>query len=282
MAEELPLVLPGDYHFVLLPQAPDARGNLTALEELVHFPFRTGCVRWFHGLPPGTFWPAIDSHAAGPLVIALFGSFYLLADNRDPSRAVRLSGASIGLHLASSIQWRVGAPSSKAVGLVISSRLPGSARPKSNGLDQEFSAETASATTVDDCREVTFSHHRCSQGSITAAIPWVDVPFAISRVYYLYDLPVGTTRGGHAHRELEEVLIAPAGSFDVALTDGRQGKRIRLDRAHSGVYIAPGIWRDLSNFSSGTLCLTLASAPYDEADYIRDYHEFEREKHALM
>ena len=76
------------------------------------------------------------------------------------------------------------------------------------------------------------------------------------------------------------MLVAAAGSFDVALTDGRQRKTIRLDRAHSGLYIAPGIWRDLSNFSSGAICLTLASAPYDEADYIRDYHEFRREKHA--
>ncbi len=135
-------------------------------------------------------------------------------------------------------------------------------------------------TTIDDCREVTFPNHRGSQGSITAAVPWIDVPFEISRVYYLYDVPGGASRGGHAHRELEEVLVAAAGSFDVALKDGRRDKTIRLDRAHSGVYIAPGIWRELRTFSSGALCLTLASAPYDEADYIRDHHEFRREKHA--
>jgi WxcM-like, C-terminal len=280
MAGQLPLVLPREYRLVSLPQIREARGNLTALEALVHFPFRTGCVRWFHGVPVGTSWSGSGSHVGGALVIALLGSFDVVDDERDPSCRVRLSRASIGLHLATSTQWRVEDPSTNAVGLVISSQRSGSARPESNQLDDEVSGEMNPETTIDDCREITFPHHRGSQGSITAAIPWIDVPFGISRVYYLYDVPGGASRGGHAHRELEEVLVAAAGSFDVALKDGRQGKTIRLDRAHSGVHIAPGIWRELRTFSSGALCLTLASAPYDEADYIRDYHEFRREKHA--
>jgi hypothetical protein len=281
MTEQLPPVLPTEYRLVSLPQIPDARGNLTALEELVHFPFPTGCVRWFHGVPPGTSWSGSGSQVGGALVIALLGRFDVV-DRQDPSCRVRLSRASIGLHLATSTQWRIEDPSTNAVGLVISSQPSGSPRAESNGLDDEVSAEMNPETTIDDCREVTFPHHRGSQGSITAVIPCIDVPFEISRVYYLYDVPGGASRGGHAHRELEEVLVAAAGSFDVALKDGRQDETIRLDRARSGVYIAPGIWRELRAFSASALCLTLASAPYDESDYIRDYHEFRREKHRLI
>lgn len=280
MAGQLPPVPPREYRLLSLPQIPEARGNLTALEELVHFPFRTGCVRWFHGAPAGNSWSPSGSHVGGALVVALLGSFDVVDDRQDPSYRVRLSRASIGLHLATSTRWRVEDPSTNAVGLVISSQPSGSARPESNQLDDELSAEMDPETTIDDCRAVTFPHHGGSQGSVTAAIPWIDVPFQISRVYYLYDVPGGASRGGHAHRELEEVLVAAAGSFDVALKDGRQVKTLRLDRAHSGVYISPGIWRELRTFSSGARCLTLASAPYDEADYIRNYHEFRRGKHA--
>jgi hypothetical protein len=273
------LVLPGSYRLVSLPRIADARGNLTALEELVHFPFRTGCVRWFHGAA-GTLWSGSGSHIGCALVIALAGSFDVVDDTQDPPFRVRLNRASVGLHLPSSTNWGVEDPSTNVAGLVIASQPTGSARPRSSQLDAEASPEINSETTIDDCRDVSFPHYRVALGSITEAVPCLDVPFEISRVYYLYDVPGGASRGGHAHRELEEVLVAAAGSFDVALNDGRRVKTIRLDRAHAGVYIAPGIWRELRTFTSGSLCLTLASAPYDEADYIRDYHAFRREKHA--
>lgn len=280
MAHHPQSALPRGYRLVSLPQVPDARGNLTALEELVHFPFRIGCLRWFRGLPTRILSAGRGSPVGGALVIALLGSFYVVDDNQDPSCRVRLSRASIGLQLATSSQWQVEHPSTNAVGLVVSSQPSGSLRPKSTHPGGPFSADMAPETTIADCREITFPRQFGSQRSITLAIPWIDVPFEISRVYYLYDLPLGTSRGGHAHRELEEVLVAAAGSFDVALEDGRQREVIRLDRANSGLYIAPGIWRHLSNFSPGAICLTLASAPYHEADYIRDYHEFRREKRA--
>ena len=100
------------------------------------------------------------------------------------------------------------------------------------------------------------------------------VPFDIKRVYYLYDVPGGAERGGHAHKELHQLIVAMSGSFDVILDDGREKKRIHLNRSYNGLYVCPMIWRELDNFSSGSVCMVLASNHYDEADYYRDYQEF--------
>jgi dTDP-4-dehydrorhamnose 3,5-epimerase-like enzyme len=100
------------------------------------------------------------------------------------------------------------------------------------------------------------------------------IPFEIKRVYYLYDIPSGAERGGHAHKVQLEFLIALSGSFDVVLNDGKQQTMITLNRPNVGLLIPTGIWRELQNFSSGSVCLVLASAVFDEDDYIRDFNEF--------
>jgi uncharacterized RmlC-like cupin family protein len=100
------------------------------------------------------------------------------------------------------------------------------------------------------------------------------IPFSIERVYYLYDVPGGAHRGGHAHKKLEQVIIALSGSFDVLLDDGHKKMRFHLDRSYIGLYVCPMIWRELGNFSSGSVCMVLASDPYDETDYYRDYDSF--------
>ncbi|NHN60118.1 MULTISPECIES: FdtA/QdtA family cupin domain-containing protein [Halorussus] len=100
------------------------------------------------------------------------------------------------------------------------------------------------------------------------------IPFGIKRVYYLYDIPGGESRGGHAHRELEQFIIAANGSFDLVLDDGTDRERIHLNRSYYGIYMPAGVWRELENFSSGSVCLVLASEHYDEDDYIRDYEAF--------
>lgn len=100
------------------------------------------------------------------------------------------------------------------------------------------------------------------------------IPFQIKRVYYLYDVPGGAERGGHAHLELEQFIVAMSGSFDVVLDDGYQKTRIHLNRSYSGIYVPKMIWRELDNFSSGSVCLVLASEYYKESDYIRDYDEY--------
>ncbi len=99
-------------------------------------------------------------------------------------------------------------------------------------------------------------------------------PFNIKRVYYLYDVPGGSGRGAHAHKNLHQFIVAMSGSFDVVLDDGKEKKRFHLNRSYYGLYICPMMWRDLDNFSSGAVCMVLASEHYDEADYIRNYHQF--------
>lgn len=100
------------------------------------------------------------------------------------------------------------------------------------------------------------------------------VPFDIRRVYYLYDVPGGAERGGHAHKDLHQLIVAMSGSFDVVLDDGAEKKRFHLNRSYFGLYVCPMIWREIDNFSSGSVCMVLASNLYDEADYYRDYQEF--------
>jgi dTDP-4-dehydrorhamnose 3,5-epimerase-like enzyme len=101
-----------------------------------------------------------------------------------------------------------------------------------------------------------------------------NVPFDIKRVYYLYDVPGGAERGGHGHKALHQLIIAMSGSFDVVLDDGNEKKRVHLNRSYYGLYVCPMIWRELDNFSSGSVCMVLASNLYDEEDYYRDYDSF--------
>lgn len=109
------------------------------------------------------------------------------------------------------------------------------------------------------------------RGNLTFVQDGGPVPFTVKRVYYLYDVPGGSVRGGHAHRRLHEFIIAAAGSFDVVLSDGAEVRRFTLRRAHYGLYVPPMVWRELEHFSSGSVSLVLASLAYDESDYYRDH-----------
>lgn len=131
-------------------------------------------------------------------------------------------------------------------------------------------------STVDDCRVLDLLRIPRREGQITPVEGGRDVPFDVARVYYLYDVPGGETRGAHAHRELQQLIVSVMGSFDVLLDDGDRKRVVSLNRAHRGLLLPRLIWRDLLNFSSGAVCLVLASLPYDEADYVRDYQEFLR------
>ncbi len=129
-------------------------------------------------------------------------------------------------------------------------------------------------TTVYDCSMIKLPQIENTAGNITPIENLKQVPFEIKRVYYLYDIPGGSERGGHAHKELFQLLIAASGSFDVLLDDGINKKIINLTRPYWGLIIVPGIWRELFNFSSGSICLVLASNLYDPDDYIREYNQF--------
>jgi dTDP-4-dehydrorhamnose 3,5-epimerase-like enzyme len=127
---------------------------------------------------------------------------------------------------------------------------------------------------VHDCKLLELPVIHNPQGNLTFVEGQRHVPFQIERVYYMYDVPGGATRGGHAHRALEQVIIAMSGSFEVVLDDGVDQKNVTLNRSYVGLYLPPMIWRELVNFSAGSVCMALASAYYDEADYYRDYEQF--------
>lgn len=132
--------------------------------------------------------------------------------------------------------------------------------------------------TVFDCSVIDISKVHDKGGNITVAENLKNIPFEVRRVYYLYDIPGGAARGGHAHYELEQYIIAVSGSFDVIISDGQNRKTVNLNRPNIALHIVPGLWRELDNFSSGSVCLVLASLQFDESDYIRDYGEFLNEK----
>ena len=117
-------------------------------------------------------------------------------------------------------------------------------------------------------------HHSDRKGNISVVENNVTVPFDVKRVYYLYDIPGGESRGAHAHKELSQLIVAASGSFSVTLDDGNVKRTFVLNRPYQGLYVVPGIWRDLYDFSSGSVCMVLASEKYDEKDYIRNYDEF--------
>ena len=125
-----------------------------------------------------------------------------------------------------------------------------------------------------DCRLIDLPKISDPRGNLTSIESGRHIPFSIERVYYLYDVPGGAERGGHAHKRLKQFIVAMSGSFDVVLDDGTSKRRHHLNRSYSGLYICPMIWRELDNFSSGSVCLVLASHPYEEDDYYRDYDDY--------
>ena len=128
--------------------------------------------------------------------------------------------------------------------------------------------------TIENCKLFDLPKIHDPRGNLTFVEGGEHIPFSIERVYYLYDVPGGSERGGHAHKALNQLIIAMSGSFDVLLDDGRDKKRFHLNRSYQALYVCPMMWRILDNFSSGSVCLVLASNKYDEDDYYRDYDEY--------
>lgn len=131
---------------------------------------------------------------------------------------------------------------------------------------------------LSDCQLISLQKIQDPRGNLTFIEGSSQLGFDIRRVYYLYDVPGGSTRGGHAHKELRQLIISMSGSFDVLLDDGREKKIFHLNRPYFGLYVCPMIWRELDNFSSGSVCMVLASNTYDESDYYRDYDQYLRER----
>lgn len=137
-------------------------------------------------------------------------------------------------------------------------------------------------SSVYDCQIIQLNKIHNNAGNITIVQGKQNIPFNLRRVYYLYDVPGGVSRGGHAHKELYQLIVAASGSFEVFLDDGVNKKIVRLNRPNFGLLVIPGIWRELFEFSSGAICLVLASHVYEESDYLRDYDYFFKLKSEIM
>lgn len=134
-------------------------------------------------------------------------------------------------------------------------------------------------TTVYDCSILELSkHHSDRKGNLSVIENEISIPFDVKRTYYLYDVPGGESRGGHAHKELYQLIVAASGSFSVTLDDGCIKRTFILNRPYQGLLVVPGIWRTLDDFSSGAVCMVLASDIYSEDDYLRDYNDYLRFK----
>ena len=129
-------------------------------------------------------------------------------------------------------------------------------------------------TSVYDCSLIELPVNHREKGNLTVVENGKNIPFDVKRIYYLYDVPAGESRGGHAHKELKQLIVAASGSFNVVLFDGNVKRTVTLNRPFNGLLVVPGIWRELDDFSSGSVCLVLASCKYDENDYIREYQDY--------
>ena len=241
---------------------PDERGTLVVLEEERQIPFRVSSVRWAsHHSAPAT----VDTERGGPaetMVAALSGSFDVSVRSGPVRASVRLCRADVGLYLPAGHRWSIENPSGGAAWLVLTGAV---------GVHR-LPARVSERSAI-----ISLPQEERAGWTITRATSRRHVPFPIRRVYYVHSVPAGAERGGHAHRTLEEVLVAVTGSFDLVLHDGRRSAMIHLDRPNVGVDIPRYSWRELKNFSSRAVCLVLASLPYEESDYIRDFEEFVRE-----
>lgn len=136
------------------------------------------------------------------------------------------------------------------------------------------------SSSIDGCKLIEFPKNHQLNGNLTSITNGLEVPFDIKRIYYLYDVPGGNSRGGHAHKELHQIMVALSGSFTVTLDDGTNKRSFHLYQPYQGLLIPPGLWRDLDTFSSGSICMVLASHLYDEDDYFRNYEEFKLWKYS--
>ncbi len=279
-----------------LPKIVDVRGNLSFVEANRHIPFEIKRAYWIYDVPGGEVRGGHAFIEQDEFIIALSGSFDVVVDTGGGrKKRFPLNRSYFGLYIPKGVWRSLENFSTNSLALVLASTVYNEndyirdyaefitfandkVNEQSNRLINNCLAiplvSDFTLSTVNECCVNELDKNHRIKGNITVVENRQAVPFDIERVYYLYDVPGGEERGGHAHKDLSQLIVAASGSFDVVLDDGTTKKTITLNRPYQGLYVVPGIWRELVNFSSGSSCLVLASHTYDEADYIRDYNEF--------
>lgn len=291
-----------DVKIIELPKFLDARGNLSFAEQLNHIPFEIKRTYWIYDVPGGE---ARGGHAFKEnqeFIVALSGAFDVTVDDGKQKKTFTLNRSYYGLYIPQGLWRTMENFSTNSLALEFGSIHYDAAdyihdyeeyiryREESlsclrssrvrefkslNSLNNLNPLNPVRKYNVFDCTMVELDkHHEDRRGNLSVVENGQTLPFDVKRVYYLYDVPGGENRGSHAHKELSQLIIAASGSFTVTLDDGKCKRSFFLNRPYQGLYVKPGMWRDLEDFSSGAVCMVLASDVYIKEDYIRDYNEF--------
>ncbi len=282
-----------DARIIELPKFLDTRGNLSFAEQFTHIPFEIRRVYWLYDVPGGI---ARGGHAEKnneELIIALSGAFEIVVDDGFQSKSFVLNRSYCGLFIPKGLWREIKEFSTNAFALEFGS-IPYSVDDYIRDYDTFLSYSKSEQkpniieplkprtfeslydnNSVFDCSMIELDrHHSDRKGNLTVVENGTTLPFDVRRVYYLYDVPGGENRGAHAHKELSQLIVAASGSFTVTLDDGNCKRSFFLNRPYQGLYVKPGLWRDLVDFSAGAVCMVLASDVYKADDYIRNYNDF--------
>lgn len=285
-----------DVKVIELPRFADPRGNLSFAEQLNHIPFEIKRTYWIYDVPGGE---ARGGHAFKEnqeFIVALSGAFDVVVDDGVNKKTFTLNRSYYGLYVPSGLWREMNNFSTNSLALEFGSehyneadyirdyreylqyrKVPGSKIQVSGSILEPLilNHESVRKYNVFDCTMVELDrHHSDRKGNLTVVENGQTLPFEVKRVYYLYDVPGGENRGSHAHKELSQLIIAASGSFTVTINDGKCKRSFFLNRPYQGLYVKPGMWRDLEDFSSGAVAMVLASEVYQKEDYIRDYNDF--------
>lgn len=290
---------------IQLPKFLDERGNLSFLENDKQIPFEIKRVHWIYDVPGGEERGGLAYKETEEFIVAMSGSFDVLVDDGKQQYHFSLNRSYMGVYVPAGTWRTITNYSTNAVAVIAASTHydPNDAirdyeefcswvtNERMNELRNEGIIETITNRksqmanqrySVYDCGIIELDrHHSQRKGDISVIENGETIPFDVKRIYYLYDVPGGESRGGHAHKELQQLILAASGSFTVTLDDGKVRRTFNLNRPYQGLLVKPGIWRTLDDFSSGSVCLVLASEKYDAVDYIRDYNEFIRYRNIL-
>lgn len=275
-----------------LPRFLDERGNLSFFEDRSQIPFAIKRMHWIYDVPGGETRGGLAYKNTEEFVVAMSGSFDVMVDDGKMRRIFSLNRSYNGLYVPKGTWRSIDNFSTNSIAVIAASTHydPEDAIRDYNDFavfskqehdeSQSIIPDTPiikdeGRYSVYDCTIIELDrHHSQRKGDISVVENGDTVPFDVRRVYYLYDIPGGVERGGHAHKALSQFIVAVSGAFTVTLDDGKVKRSFVLNRPYQGLLVKPGIWRELSDFSSGSVCLVLASEKYDSSDYIRKYDAF--------
>lgn len=279
---------------VELPRFLDRRGNLSLITARREVPFNMARAYWIYDVPGGEVRGGHAYRKGQELIVALSGSFEVETVTADGIRSVfPLNRSYYGVYVPPATWRELRNFSTNSLALVIASTPYDEADYIRDRAEFEAMSPTAPSLpspappspslpakapqklpSVFDCSVIELPRITNRAGNLTSLLSGVDFPFEMNRVFYSYDIPAGESRGGHAHRYCHELIVAASGSFDVVIDDGHSRRTVTLSRPFTALHLPPGVWATEQSFSSGSICLVLASHDYDDSEYIRDYNMF--------